>query len=231
MLWVSGGQQRDSTIHLHVSVLPQTPLPSRLPHNTEQSSQGYTVTLLVIQFKYSRVHMSISNSLTKGDECLIWGHVLSDWQVLPSLLPWSSVLHLRGEPWQFLQSKIHPGGEEPHYTLSSLLAFVSWYRGENESLEGQCVPKAIYMRRERMGASLNLQVGWAGWEHARKAPRWFLKPFFSWLPSVVTPLLNPRISLPVQIRDLMILFVDYAGAFVFPPATPSCSTNLSLSLF
>ena len=35
---VSGGQQRDSTIHLHVSILPQTPLPSGLPYTIEQSS-------------------------------------------------------------------------------------------------------------------------------------------------------------------------------------------------
>ena len=27
---VSGGQQRDSVIHIHVSILPQTPLSSRL---------------------------------------------------------------------------------------------------------------------------------------------------------------------------------------------------------
>ena len=40
---VSGGQQRGSAIHIHVSFLPQTPLPSRLPHNTEQSSLCYTV--------------------------------------------------------------------------------------------------------------------------------------------------------------------------------------------
>ena len=40
---VSGGQQRDSAIHIHGSFLPQTPLPSRLPHNTEQSSLCYTV--------------------------------------------------------------------------------------------------------------------------------------------------------------------------------------------
>ena len=33
-----GGPQRDSAIHIHVSILPQTPLPSRLPHNIEQSS-------------------------------------------------------------------------------------------------------------------------------------------------------------------------------------------------
>ena len=40
---VSGGQQRDSAILTHVSILPQTPLPSRLPHNIEQSSLCYTV--------------------------------------------------------------------------------------------------------------------------------------------------------------------------------------------
>ena len=35
---ISDGQQRDSAIHIHVSILPQTPLPSGLPHNIEQSS-------------------------------------------------------------------------------------------------------------------------------------------------------------------------------------------------
>ena len=32
---VSGGQQRDSTTHIHVSILPETPLPSRLTQNIE----------------------------------------------------------------------------------------------------------------------------------------------------------------------------------------------------
>ena len=40
---VSGGQQRDSAVHIHVSILAQTPLPSRLPHNVEQSSLYCTV--------------------------------------------------------------------------------------------------------------------------------------------------------------------------------------------
>ena len=35
---VSGEQRRDSAIHVHVFHLPQTPLPSRLPRNIEQSS-------------------------------------------------------------------------------------------------------------------------------------------------------------------------------------------------
>ena len=39
----AGGEKRDSAIHIHVSILPQTPFPSRLPHNSEQSSPCYTV--------------------------------------------------------------------------------------------------------------------------------------------------------------------------------------------
>ena len=35
---VSGGLQRASAVHIHASILPQTPLPSRLPHDVEQSS-------------------------------------------------------------------------------------------------------------------------------------------------------------------------------------------------
>ena len=40
---VSGEQQRDGVIHIHVSILPQTPLSSRLPCNIEQSSLCYAV--------------------------------------------------------------------------------------------------------------------------------------------------------------------------------------------
>ena len=40
---VSGRQKKDSAIHIHVSILPQTPLPPRLPNNIKQSSLCYTV--------------------------------------------------------------------------------------------------------------------------------------------------------------------------------------------
>ena len=40
---VSGGQQRDLAKHTHVYILSQTPLPSRLPHTTEQSSLSCTI--------------------------------------------------------------------------------------------------------------------------------------------------------------------------------------------
>ena len=49
---VSGEQQNDSAKHIHVPILPQTPLPSRLPQNIEQSSLVlYTRSLFVTHFK------------------------------------------------------------------------------------------------------------------------------------------------------------------------------------
>ena len=40
---VSGAQQSNSVIYIHVSILPQTPLPWRPPHSIEQSSLCSTV--------------------------------------------------------------------------------------------------------------------------------------------------------------------------------------------
>ena len=42
---VSGGQQRNSAMHTHVSILPQTLLLSQLPFNMEQGFLSYTVGL------------------------------------------------------------------------------------------------------------------------------------------------------------------------------------------
>ena len=61
---VSGGQQRGSAIGMHVSIPPQTLLPSSLPHNIEQHSWAHSRSLLVIHFKYNSVYMSIPNTLT-----------------------------------------------------------------------------------------------------------------------------------------------------------------------
>ena len=38
---MSGEQQRDSAMYMDVSILPQTPLPPRLPCDTEQSSLSF----------------------------------------------------------------------------------------------------------------------------------------------------------------------------------------------
>ena len=40
---VSGEPWRDSAMHIYVSTVPQAPLPSRLPHNIEQSSLWRTI--------------------------------------------------------------------------------------------------------------------------------------------------------------------------------------------
>ena len=40
---VAGGQQRNSAIHIHVSILPHAPLSSRLPHNIEQTFMFFSV--------------------------------------------------------------------------------------------------------------------------------------------------------------------------------------------
>ena len=47
---ILGEQRRNSAIHVHASILPQTPLPCRLPHNIEQSPVLYSRSLLVILF-------------------------------------------------------------------------------------------------------------------------------------------------------------------------------------
>ena len=39
----SGRPKRNSATHIHVSILPQIPLLSRLPHNSEQTSLSYKV--------------------------------------------------------------------------------------------------------------------------------------------------------------------------------------------
>ena len=116
---VSDGQQRDSTIHIHVSILPQTPLPSRLPHNIKQISLCYTV-------KGSVNHSVVSNSLqpsglwpsrllcpwdSLGKNTEVGCHALlqdlSDPGTKPGFLPlWAD--SLPSEPWTFkmLHSKV-----------------------------------------------------------------------------------------------------------------------------
>ena len=50
-LIVSGEQWRNSAIHVYVSILPQTPLPSRLPQNTEQSSSAFSIAVQISTFQ------------------------------------------------------------------------------------------------------------------------------------------------------------------------------------
>ena len=61
---LSGGQQRDSVIRVHVFILPQTPLPSRLPHNIEQSSLCCAIVpcwLSILNKQCGPVHSKLPN--------------------------------------------------------------------------------------------------------------------------------------------------------------------------
>ena len=56
---VSSEQQRDSAMHILISIFLLTPLPSRLPHNIEQSSLSYTVGLCWLSFKIQQcIHVA-----------------------------------------------------------------------------------------------------------------------------------------------------------------------------
>ena len=58
---ISGEQGKDSAIHIHGYILPQTPLPSRLPLNIKQSSMCCSVGLCWLSILNAAVwDMSIS---------------------------------------------------------------------------------------------------------------------------------------------------------------------------
>ena len=67
---VSGEQQRDSAKCIHASILPQMPLPSRLPHDTEQSSLCYSVGPCWLSIlNIESVYLNIPNSITIPSLC------------------------------------------------------------------------------------------------------------------------------------------------------------------
>ena len=80
---VSGGHQKDSAIHIHVSILPQTPLPSRLPYNGKQSSLCWTagpcwlsilnIRVCTCQFQTTSFpHTSSLATISSFSKCLTW---------------------------------------------------------------------------------------------------------------------------------------------------------------
>ena len=59
ILIASGERQRDSALHIYVSILPQTPLPSMLPYNIEQHSMCYTISSCWLSIKNIAVYKAL----------------------------------------------------------------------------------------------------------------------------------------------------------------------------
>ena len=76
---VSGEQLRDSAIHIHVSVLLQTPLLCSLPHNTEQSSTHiiykYFLPICDLSFRFVYYFFSYAKALEFKQDLFV-GHII-----------------------------------------------------------------------------------------------------------------------------------------------------------
>ena len=66
---VSGEQQRDSATHIHVSISPQAPVPSSLPHNIEQSSLCSAVGHSIQHQECLIIHHSFMQSVSIYGTC------------------------------------------------------------------------------------------------------------------------------------------------------------------
>ena len=100
---VSGEQRRDSVIYIHVSILPQTYLPPKLPHNIEQSSLRYTVGPCRLPILNIAAHTCPSFFLARFPWGLVllststnWGacaHAHSLYRVQLFAIPWTVARH------------------------------------------------------------------------------------------------------------------------------------------
>ena len=140
---VSGEQWRDSAEHIHVSILPQTPLLSRLPHNTEfPVPQAFGLWASVYRDLTDLWRQPLSVFLSRA------GHVSE--QVSSTLSPreWGMVAHLWREAGTVggeSQYWVCTGSLSPSSCACSLVssalslgvcgAIIQFLRGERE-LEG-----------------------------------------------------------------------------------------------
>lgn len=90
------GQGR--TAHIHVSIPLHTPRPSRLPHNTEQSSLYSSTVGPQLSVHYRCVCMCLFQSPAKVVACTLNSVGLSA-PLHPSLRPWSSYPVRLGAGW------------------------------------------------------------------------------------------------------------------------------------
>ncbi|XDA91031.1 hypothetical protein R6Z07M_019668 [Ovis aries] len=98
-MMVSGGRQRDSARHIRVSILPQTPLPSRLPRDTVRRNKhpGFTPRGHVLMGTGSGEAVSLQANPCEVKDT---GLPLAGSHYLTSRLPsWSSVSQCNSAMW------------------------------------------------------------------------------------------------------------------------------------
>ena len=70
---IVSGEWRGTQPYMYKYLFSLIPLPSRLPHNIEQSSTGYTIGPCWLSiFRYSRVYMTFPKSLTIPSPSELW---------------------------------------------------------------------------------------------------------------------------------------------------------------
>ena len=90
---VSGGQQRDSAIHIHISIFPHTPFPSRLPHKYFWFTVGWILRIWNPQIWRTDCICSLSREGTSHTLCCrpsqrlgVRNHYVISWSQLFSSL-------------------------------------------------------------------------------------------------------------------------------------------------
>ena len=89
---ISGRQQRDSAIYIHVPLLPQTPLPYRLSHNIEQCSLCYGASLVALAVK-NLPPMQETWVQSLGWEDSLGKERATHSRILARRIPWTAVLY------------------------------------------------------------------------------------------------------------------------------------------
>ena len=116
---VSDGQQRDSTMHKHVAILPQTPLLSRSPHDIEQSSLCYKC--YVFKKTVSSIHKFVSSFLPNSIDKLIFFVWAGRIQVLYKGFLLNSFFFLK---WFWINRKVDIIVHSFHMPITQFLLFL-----------------------------------------------------------------------------------------------------------
>ena len=148
-------------MHIHVSILPQSPLPSRLAHNLGRFHVLYSKSLLVIHFKYSGVYSSVQFSCSVVSDSL-WPHALQHTRppcplptpgVYSNSCPWSQWCH------PTLSSSVIPFS----CCLQSFPVSGSFQMSQFFASGGQSIGASALASVLRVNIQDWFPLGWTGW--------------------------------------------------------------------